>query len=363
MSTAPTLGVEEEFLLVDEETKHPVPVGATMVTELSDMDFHHELCPAQAEFASPVCAGLDELRRQLLRGRRTLAAAARRHGARLVATGTSPLGRPGPPPVTGKPRYRRMVELYGALSDDQGVCGCHVHVGVPDLESAVLACNHLRPWLPALLLLGANSPFFDGHDTGHASWRTNVWSRWPVTGVPPHFSSADEYDGLVSRLVKTEVIPGAHMVYWYVRPSPHVPTVEVRVADVAATVEEALLQAALTRALVTIALAAGKPPPHVPGAVLRAACWRAALAGPEGRCLDPFTGDAAPGWDLVAALLTHVRPALTATGDLDMVADRLSWLRAHGCGAARQRAALRTHGNLSAVVDLLATSTWHAQQG
>lgn len=156
--------------------------------------------------------------------------------------------------MTGKQRYQLMAAEYGALAEDQGVCGCHVHVGVPDADHAVQVSNHIRPWLPALLALGANSPFFDGRDTGHASWRTTVWSRWPVCGVPPRFHSAAHYDDLVGRLVDAGVIADAGMVYYYVRPSQHVPTVEVRVADVATTVEEALLQAALTRALVGTAL-------------------------------------------------------------------------------------------------------------
>jgi glutamate---cysteine ligase / carboxylate-amine ligase len=349
---SPTLGVEEEYLFVDEITRLPVPVGAIAVAELSDVDFQLEFSPAQAEFVTPVCGGLDEVRRRLLGGRRSLARVGRRHGALLVASGTPPLGRPGPPPVTATPRYRRMVELYGSRTDDQGVCGCHVHVGVPDLEHAVRACNHLRPWLPALLLLGANSPFFDGRDTGHASWRTTVWGRWPVAGVPPRFRDADEYRSLVARLVSAEKILDAGMVYWYVRPSPHVPTVEVRAADVPATVEETVLQAALTRAVVVT----GREVP-VSDAALDAACRRAAVAGLGGECLDPMTGRPAPGWDLVDALVAHVRPALTALGDQDMVLDHLSWLRAHGCGASRQRATLRAHGDLRAVVDHLAAAT------
>jgi glutamate---cysteine ligase / carboxylate-amine ligase len=350
---APTLGVEEEYLFVDEVTGCPVPAGAAAVAELSDVDFHLEFSPAQAEFTTPVCAGLDDVRQRLLCGRRVLAKAARRHGALLVATGSPPLGRPGPPPVTGTPRYRRMVEVYGALTDDQGVCGCHVHVGVPDVEHAVRAGNQLRPWLPALLLLGANSPFSDGRDTGHASWRTNVWTRWPTAGVPPHFRSAEEYEALVTRLVAAEVILDAHMVYWYVRPSRHVPTVEVRVADVPMTVEETVLQAALTRAVVVT----GPPVPVVPDHVLSAACARAALAGPEARCLDPLTGRAVVGWALVDDLLAHVRPALADLGDLDVVTDCLAWVRAHGCGATRQRAALRDRGDLRAVVDVIAEAT------
>lgn len=354
---APTLGVEEEYLLVDQVTKCPVPVAATTVAEMSNTDFQREFSPAQAEYATPVCADLDELRRQLRWGRRALARAARHHRALLVATGTPLLGRSGPPPVTDTPRYRRMAETYGTLADDQGVCGCHVHVGVPDLEHAVQASNHLRPWLPALLLLSANSPFFDGHDTGHASWRTTIWARWPGTGVPPHFHSADEYEALVSRLMATGVILDPGMVYWYVRPSPHVPTVEVRIADVPATVEETVLQAALTRALVTTALGDARPALRVPDTVLHQACRRAAEAGLAGRCLDPFTGRLTPGWTLVNRLLAHVRAALTVLGDLETVTGSVAWLRAHGCGAARQRVALRSHGDLRAVVDLLAETT------
>lgn len=352
----PTLGVEEEYLLVDAATRRPAPVGATTATELADAGFQLELSPAQAEFASPVCAGLDDVRQRLRWARSTLARAARRHGALVVATGTPPVGVPGPPPVTGTPRYRRMAETYGSLTDSQGVCGCHVHVGVPDRTHAVLASNHLRAWLPALLVLAANSPFFNGHDTGHASWRTSVWGRWPVVGVPPHFQSTDEYDTLVSRLVTTGAILDAGMVYWYVRPSPHVPTVEVRVADVPMTVEETVLQAALTRALVVTSLEMPSVP-RVADAVLVAACRRAARVGLEGRCLDPFTGNPAPGWALVDALVAHASTALAELGDLDVVLRCLAWLRAHGCGAARQRAALRTHGNLRAVVDALAVAT------
>lgn len=356
MRTAATLGVEEEYLLVDATVRRPLPVGALIAQKLSDVDFHREFSAAQAEFATPVCTDLESVGRELVRGRRTLAEAARDHGALVIASGTPPMGRPGPPPVTGEPRYRRMAERYGALAVDQGVCGCHVHVGVPDVEHAIRASNHIRPWLPALLLLGANSPFFDGRDTRHASWRTNVWSRWPVAGVPPHFDCADEYHDLVSLLIDAGVISDAGMVYWYVRPSRHAPTVEVRVADVAMTVEEALLQTALTRALVSTALESEQVT-RVSDVILRAACSQAAFAGPEGRCLDPVTGSTLGGWELVDSLVKHVRTALSAAGDLDFVRDCLAWLRAHGGGASRQRRVLREQGSLHAVVDHIALIT------
>ncbi|GAB2817464.1 carboxylate-amine ligase [Lentzea nigeriaca] len=355
MIAALSLGVEEEYLVVDAVSRRPLAAGASIVAELSEADFHREFSPAQIEFAAPVCADLPSLRRELNRGREVLAGAARRHGALLLASGTPPLGRPGPPPVTTAERYQRMAAVYGALAEDQGVCGCHVHVGVPDADHAIRASNHIRPWLPALLVLGANSPFFDGRDTKHASWRTNIWSRWPVCGVPPRFRSAAHYDDLVARLVDSEVITDPGMVYYYVRPSRHAPTVEVRIADVATTVDEALLQAALTRALVSTALVS-TPTKSPPDAVLRAACAHAAMAGLDGRCLDAVSGRPCTGWDLVDRLVSHVRLALHDVGDLCFVEQCLSWLRSCGGGAARQRRVLSERGDLSAVVDHLAVT-------
>ncbi|GGU50061.1 carboxylate-amine ligase [Lentzea flava] len=350
MIAALSMGVEEEYLVADAVTRQPLAAGAAIVEQLSDVDFHREFAATQAEFATPVCSDLASLHRELDRGRTALAGAARGHGALLVASGTPPLGRAGPPPVTAKPRYQNMAAVYGALAEDQGVCGCHVHIGVPDADHAIRASNHVRLWLPALLVLGANSPFFDGRDTGHASWRTAIWSRWPVCGVPPRFHGAAAYDDLVARLISAEVITDPGMVYFYVRPSRHAPTVEVRVADVAATVEEALLQAALTRALVSTALVI-TPRDGPPDVVLRIACARAAAAGLDGRCLDAASGRPCTGWELVEDLVAHVRPALRDVGDLAFVEHCLAWLRKSGGGAARQRQVLGETGDLRAVVD------------
>jgi carboxylate-amine ligase len=350
-----SMGVEEEYLVADAVTRRPLAAGAAIIGQLPGAEFHHAFAATQAEFATPACGDLTSLHRELDRGRTTLAQAARGHGALLVASGTPPLGRPGPPPVTAKQRYQNVAAVYGALAEDHGVCGMHVHVGVPDADQAIRASNHVRPWLPALLALSANSPFFDGRDTGHASWRTAIWSRWPVCGVPPRFHSAAAYDDLVARLVAADVITDPGMVYFYVRPSRHAPAVEVRVADVAATLEEALLQAALTRALVGTALVTtpGDGPPDV---VLRIACARAAAAGLDGVCLDAVSGRPCTGWELVEGLVAHVRPALRDVGDLAFVEHCLSWLRKSGGGAARQRAVLTGTGDLRAVVDQLTVS-------
>ena len=146
----------------------------------------------------------------------------RRAGARLLAVGLPPT-LPHEFPITDKPRYRDIGERFGMIAHEQGICGCHVHVAVPDRDAAVAVSNRLRPWLPMLLALTANSAIYRNADTGHASWRSVLWARWPSAGPPPHFDSADEYDAAVRMLCDTDVILDDGMVYWDVRPSAELP--------------------------------------------------------------------------------------------------------------------------------------------
>jgi carboxylate-amine ligase len=363
-SAAPTVGVEEEFLLLDPVTKRPVPVGAAVTAAASGgdwgVDVHQEFSPVQIEMATRPCRDLTELRGQLGLGRSRLADAARAAGARLIASGTPPIGDPGPPPITDDPRYGRMALAYGALIENQGVCGCHVHVYVPNPERAVQVCNHLRPWLPVLLALGANSPFMHGTDTGHASWRSLVWWRWPISGVPPYLRSARQYESLVLSLIDAGVIVDRRMIYWYARPSSRFPTVEVRVADVAATVDESVVLAGLIRALVTTAdaaIQADRPAPRLSEPFARAASWRAARDGLDGWGIDLRTGELVPAPRLVDHLVHHVTPAMERNGDLDTVLAGLKRLRDRGSAAERQRRAFRRRGEIIDVVDFLAEQT------
>jgi len=214
--------------------------------------------------------------------------------------------------------------------------------------------NFVRPWLPVLSTVTANSAVFHGADTGYASWRTLLWSSWPLAGPPPYFRSERHYHALVDELIRSGVIMDAGMIYWYVRPSAHVPTVEVRIGDVAATVEDAVLLAGLTRALVTTALTQideGRPAPAVASELLRAACWQAARGGPGGRGVDAMRGGPASGWEMIDRLVSHVRPALAACGDDGVVDALVRQLRARGCGADRQRADYGRTGDALLTVD------------
>ncbi|QFZ19913.1 carboxylate-amine ligase [Saccharothrix syringae] len=347
-----TIGVEEEFLLVDPATRRPVARAGEVLARI-DRDalpagakVHRELVGTQLEFATGVCDDLPELRDQLLTGRRALDAAARAEGLRLVATGTPVLADPAPPLSRGE-RFEVIEGIYRGQVADYQCCGCHVHVGVPDRDTAVHVVNHLRPWLPTLLALGGNSPFLLGRDTGYASWRMLEQAKFPGAGVTPFFKDAAEHDAQVERLVDAGVLVDASQTFWLARPSPAYPTVEVRVADTAATTAGAVLQAGLTRALVRTALASDEQPPELDDQVLAAALWSAARHGLAGPGVDPRTARRVPAAELVEALLAHVSDALG--GDREPVRSLLRGALAGGTGAQRQRGA----GEPGAVVDLL----------
>ncbi|MDX6742342.1 glutamate--cysteine ligase [Actinocorallia sp. A-T 12471] len=362
---ARTVGVEEEFLLADPATGRTAARAPDVLARASDLTsaarrpadaaFHGELLATQVESVTGVHRDLAGLRSDLVFGRLALAEAAADHGLLLVSSGTAVVPSGDPPPTPGE-RFDRIAGMYGEVIRRYEVCGCHVHVGVPDRDTAVAVVNHLRPWLPALLALSANSPYRDGRDTGYASWRMLEQAHFPGGGPPPHFTSAADHDAEVARLVACGVLADATMTFWTARPSPRYPTVEVRAADAAATVDDAVLQAALTRGLVTTALtelAAGREAQPLDPQICAAAQWTAARHGISGDAVDPVRARRVPAHARIADLLTTITPALDESGDLALVRALLQRVKEHGSGADRQRAA-GADGPLAVVADLAA---------
>jgi YbdK family carboxylate-amine ligase len=304
------------------------------------------------EMVTGVCTDLGDLRAQLAANRRAAAESAAATGAALVAIGATPIVDPQRT-VTDNPRFQAIGRHYGPIAHDPGVCGCHVHVGVPDRELAVQVCDHLRVWLPVVQALTVNSPLFEGADTGHASWRSLQLQRWPGLGPSPLLGSAAAYDRTVATMVASGVMLDESMVLWYARPSATWPTVEIRVGDVCLTAGDTVLVAGLIRGLVATAMgdiAAGVPAPEVPDFLVAAAHWNAAHRGLEDTLLDPRQGVARPAWDLVAELVGEVTPALERHGDLEEVRAGLDRLRREGTGAVRQRRILESTGDIRTVL-------------
>ncbi|MDQ4129977.1 MAG: glutamate--cysteine ligase [Actinomycetota bacterium] len=361
-----TLGVEEEFFLVDGRTRVVSDAGPVLGA-VSTEDPHDGIPPYAREFRrsmiesrTSVCDSLDELRGELQRLRGGLVEAAQEENLRVVAAGSAPLIAWTPPGVTPAPRYERMAEAYQQLAREQLICACQVHVGIHDEDLAVGVLNRIRAWLPTIVALFASSPFWMAADTGYASYRTMLWQRWPTAGMPGLFASAADYRTAVQSLVRSGVIADAGQIYWTVRLNQTHNTLEVRAADACTTIDEAVAYSGLSRALVRACLDEGRDQRRfhaVRPEMLAAARWRAARSGLDDVLIDPVTAEPLPASVMVDRLMGHVRPALEDVGDWDEVSHLIERTMAGGTSAARQRAAYRRTGRLEDVVDMLARET------
>lgn len=355
-----TLGVEEEFLLVDPTSGHFAPAAPAVLQLLADEpSVTPEFMRYQIEVATKVCDGLGQVRSELCRLRGLLARAAERVGCRLVAAGALPLGpRPEPSVVSEYPRYRELAQRFTAFVANGGTCGCHVHIGVPSREIGVQVLSRLRLWLPQLLAIGANSPVVFGRDTGWASWRYWMWSRWPTVRTPQIWTDPAHYDASVREQVVRGAAIDPRSVHFHARLSPQYPTVEVRIADVCLSVDTTVLLAGLVRAAVATAIEEfrdGRPVAAVRTEMIEAALAVAARHGVDGPGIDVLAGDVVPQRILVDRLLEHLRPGLLVTGDGDEV-HRLAATVLAGAGRQRTlRAGTATAGDfVAALADVTA---------
>ncbi|MDJ0356292.1 glutamate--cysteine ligase [Paenarthrobacter sp. PH39-S1] len=345
--------MEEEFLLVDARTVSHAPVAeqlldsylsgasATQLDPSSRRNLHPGTVPPgnksarnkpagnslktevqreQVEAVSAPFTQLRDLATAIRAGRTEADRQALALGARAVALGTSPLSEL--PHPTGQERYLAMRERFGLIHREQLTCGFHVHVSVASDEEGVAVLDRIRIWLPILIALSANSPFWQGKDTGYASFRYQVWRRLPTAGPTEIFGSAKAYRDLLAMLLSCDVLLDAAMIYFDARLSSTYPTVEIRVPDVCMDANHAVALAAIIRALVETAARqwdAGEPPAPVPAEMLRLASWRASRFALADSLIHPLENRPRPAKACVSALMDHVRPVLTETGDLARV--------------------------------------------
>ncbi|MDQ4133925.1 MAG: carboxylate-amine ligase [Actinomycetota bacterium] len=352
-----TLGVEEEYLIVDAETAELRPRAERILAPAGESLGDHvqnELSLSQIEVETEICTTLEEVRTELVRLRKELMSAAEQAGSRIAATGTHPFTDWLGQAITPKKRYLDMAEEYRLVAWQQLICGCHVHVGLDDPEAAIQVMDRCRPWLPVLLALSANSPFWQGIDTGFDSFRIQLWERWPMSGTPGVFGSRAAYDALVEELIATGSVPEATRLYWDVRPSARFPTLEFRIADVCLTVDETVMVTGLSRSLARTCqrqALAGEPVPELRSELVRAARWRASRYGLDGELIDLRAHEAAPAATVVGRFLEFLRPDLEESGEWAEVSARVQRTLQTGNGARRQRRVFQETGSLRAVMD------------
>lgn len=343
----PSLGVEEEYQLVDPATGALIPNCESILNDAQQKvaaQIHTELHQSQIEMASEVCDTLADVRRSLSQVRSVLHASAKSHNTLLVAAGTNPLGVPEAVTVTLSRRYEQLVDKFQELARRLLIFGCHVHVSMPNKSLGLQVMNGARRWLPLLQAITANSPFWDSRDTGYVSYRRELWLQWPMAGAPPWLEDIGEYEQQVNSLVQCGAIPDASFLYWDIRLPTKLPTIEFRCADVLTELEDAIAYAGLVRAIVmrlSDDLERGISPKKQNDQVLRYAMWSAARFGVAGELVDPETADSVSGREYVAALQAYVASALEQSGDITEVEAFLQRAIDTGTGAQRQRDDLR----------------------
>jgi glutamate---cysteine ligase / carboxylate-amine ligase len=367
-----TVGIEEELFLIDPTTRQLSPRSQQVLSGAAPHpstdpgeELDKELFRHQLETRTAPLVDLGDVRDHLVHQRRAAAEAAERAGVVTIAAGTCPVAS-GEPQVSRDDRYLAMLETYGETARVAGICGMHVHVQVDSEEEGVAVIDSIVPWLSVVLAISANSPYSDGRDTGHHSWRSVLWSRWPSAGPTERFGSLARYREVSRRLIASGAALDHGMLYYDARLSRANPTVEVRVSDVCADPDDAVLITALVRGLVLRAAEdepGGPVQPAWRAELLRAAKWRAARYGLADRLVCPSTLELAPARDVLTQLVATVREPLEACGDLRLVEDGVDRVLAVG-GASRQHAAYeRSGGDVIAVVDDLVVRTnacWQA---
>ena len=353
-----TFGVEEELLIVDPGTGSPMALAGALMSRLNpgkvtghdDAGFSFELKLEQIETQTVPCLDHAGLLHEIRRGRALADQAARQHGARVAALATSPLAADSH--TTPNPRYGIMQERFGLTVLDQLTCGLHVHTLVESPEEGVAVMDRIRDKLAVLIALSANSPFWNGRETGFESYRTQAWNRWPGSGPSMIFGGLPVYRRVVARLLESGVLFDEGMVYFDARLSRNHPTVEVRVADVCLRAEDAALIAVLVRALVESASREwrdGVDPAPVPTVLLRMAAWQASNCGLQGRLLDFGSFRPAPAREVVEALVDFVAPVLAEQGELGLVRAGVHRILEQGTGSQELRRSFREAGLCGAV--------------
>jgi carboxylate-amine ligase len=358
-----TIGIEEEFQIID-------PVTRDLIAGVHDIlpaagapagQVQAEIYQSMIETATPVCHTLAGARRELARLRRMVIGAAEEHGAQLGAAGTHPFSHWRDQEITPQARYHGTAQHFQQIGRELLIYGCHVHVAVPSRRIALEVINRARVWLAPLIALAANSPFWLGHDTGYASFRTEVWSRFPMSGPPGVFVSYAEYEQLVQSLAATGVVRDPTRIYWDLRIPANKPTVEFRATDVCLTIDEAVMIAGLCRALVRTCADAAEHNERVPVArheLLRCANWKAARYGLEGELVDlAADGEPRPAAAVIDSLLAFVRDALEAHDEWDEVSTLVAETLRRGTGTRRQREVYWRTGRLEDVVDYVVAET------
>ena len=359
-----TLGIEEEFQIIDPETRglrsHVSQMFEDSEALLPDQ-IQRELHKSVIEIGSKVCADIGEARREVTNTRKTICELARKQGLRIGAAGTHPFTHWSDVETTDHERYNRILDDLQVVARANVIFGLHVHVGLDDPETLIHVFNMARYFVPHVMALSVSSPFWCGRETGWKSYRTKVFEKFPRTGIPEAFNSHSEFRELVDDLVKTNSIDNGKMIWWDIRPHWRYPTLEFRCCDVPMRVDETIAIVALCQAIVAKLYLLHKQNLsfrlHRRSLIMENK-WRAARWGTERNLIDLGKMREVPSVQLMNELLDFVDEVVDPLG----LRSELEYIRkiyAHGTGADRQLKVWKETNDLKAVVDYILKETEH----
>jgi carboxylate-amine ligase len=362
MSHSFTIGVEEEFQIIDPTTgelrSHVSQLVAATSANLGEQ-VKREMHQSIVEIGTKICENVDELREDMHRTRGELVRSAESVGLYVAASGTHPFSNWIDQVISPGERYKNIVEELQQLARSLLIFGMHVHVAVPDRTTMIDLMNMARYFLPHLLALSTSSPFWMGRNTGLKSFRTTVFRRFPRTGIPDHFNSWSEYEDYVGLLIKLRCIDDAKKIWWDVRPHPIFGTLEFRICDVTPRIEDAIAIAALSQAIVVKLhrlYTKNMGYRMYPRALIEENKWRAARWGVEGNLIDFGKQAEVPMRELGDELLDFVDDVVDDLGSRASLAPIERILR-EGTSAERQLQKYAETGDLKAVVGQIVSET------
>ena len=360
-----TLGVEEEFQIIDPQTRELrshvqelLDEGKLILKERVKPEMHQSVI----EVGTGICKDVSEVRRDVTELRTHIISLAHKGGMRVASAGTHPFSKWEDQTIYPDERYASIVEELQLLARSNLIFGLHVHVGIADRNLALQIMNEARYFLPHLLALSASSPFWLGRNTGLKSYRTKVFERFPRTGIPETFLTPADFDEYVEILVKTKCIDNGKKIWWDVRPHPFFETIEFRICDVPMRLDETVALAALIQA---ICVKLYRLRSRNLGfrmyrrALLHENKWRASRWGIEGKLIDFGKEIEVPFRDLVGEMLEFIDEVVDELGSRQEL-ETIRWILENGNGADRQLAVYHaSDGDLKKVVDFICDETSH----
>jgi glutamate---cysteine ligase / carboxylate-amine ligase len=364
-SSRPSLniGIEEEYQTIDPNTRdlrshiqaEIIEKGKMLLAERVKPEMHQSVI----EIGTGICRNIKEAKEEIRSIRQQIIGLARKNGLRLAAAGTHPFAQWRDQEIYPDDRYRMIVEDMKIVARANLIFGLHVHIGIEDRETAIHIMNAARYFLPHILALSANSPFWQGMDTGLRSYRCKVFDKFPRTNIPDLYSSWSEFENYVNLLIKTNCIDDAKKIWWDIRPHPYFPTLEFRVCDIPMRVDETIAIAALCQAIVAKLYRLHEQNlsfRHYSRALIMENKWRAARYGLGGKLIDFGKQSEVPVRDLIYEILEFVGDV---TGELDSK-DEIAYITRildEGSGADRQLRVFSETGDLNRVVDYMIEQT------